>query len=446
MIRSVAEKIAGIYSAFCKWFEKYLALASVLGFVGGIFIAKYSHEFSEYINTIISAFVEGYDFIAPGIIFIILAPSLARMFLTRRESRFGGYVFKWFLIGKLLACLWAIIFTVLIFRFPFMPESTPSFLHAMKQTIGSMGEMVLHSSYFWAMYLSIAMAFMSTKIRLISRILVNTLEGVEVAAPYFLPLIPLFMAAIGAYIYALPANINTQINLGEGIKGVLHTISIFGISLDPDEPIQMVYIYIAGSLLTGIACFIWHLSLVYLAKKRAGEFSIKEYFLGYWIKIYPLLWSTSSESLATPLNLYLTKKYAPWVNDAVRRFVIGIGSYMNINGTLICIYVLLGVVLRMIGVNVSFVELLLTIPVVILISYGVPGIPGELVMFAGPLATLLNLPPDIDHVFLAVYLGIQIGLPDSFRTGSNSTDNYLCAVIIDDIYKKKFEGEKLGDG
>ena len=119
---------------------------------------------------------------------------------------------------------------------------------------------------------------------------------------------------------------------------------------------------------------------------------------------------------------------------------------MNINGTLICIYVLLGVVLRMIGVNVSFVELLLTIPLVVLISYGVPGIPGELVMFAGPLATLLNLPQDIGHIFLAVYLGIHIGLPDSFRTGSNSTDNYLCSVIIDDIYKKKFEGEKLGDG
>jgi len=91
------------------------------------------------------------------------------------------------------------------------------------------------------------------------------------------------------------------------------------------------------------------------------------------------------------------------------------------------------------------VEWLLTIPVVLLISYGVPGIPGELVMFAGPMATLLNLPPDIFPAFLAVYLGIQIGLPDSFRTGNNSTDDYLCSLIIDDIYKKKFEGEKFGE-
>jgi Na+/H+-dicarboxylate symporter len=219
---------------------------------------------------------------------------------------------------------------------------------------------------------------------------------------------------------------------------------VFGYSLDPNNPMQMVYIYIYGSLLTGLACFLWHLTLVWFAEKRVKEFTIKKYFLGYWIKNYPLLWATSSESIATPLNLYLTKKYAPWVKSSVRRFVVGVGSYMNINGTLICIYVLGGLVLKILGLNVSFVEWILTIPVVLLISYGVPGIPGELIMFAGPLATLLNLPLDIYPAFLAVYLGIQIGLPDSFRTGNNSTDDYLCSIIIDDIYKKKFESEKFG--
>jgi len=443
LAKDIIRKIIGIYGAFCDWFERYLVLSTVLGFGGGIFIAKYSQEFSDYINTIISDFVGGYGFIAPGVIFIILTPSLARMFLTRRESRFGGYVIKWYLFRKFLACLWAIIFTVLIFRFPFMPERTLSLLQALQQTLRSLGEMALHSPYFWAMYLSVAVAFISTKIQVIFKALNKTLQGVEIAARYFLPMIPLFMLAIGAYIYGLPAHLQEQIGLKEGMGEVLHSLSIFGFDLDPNNPMEMVYIYIFGSLLTGSACFLWHLTLVYFAKIRVKEFKLKEYFLGYWVKIYPLLWSTSSESISTPLNLYLTKKYAPWVISSVRRFVIGVGSYMNINGTLICIYVLGGVVLSILGIKVSFVEWLLTIPVVLLISYGVPGIPGELVMFAGPLATLLNLPPDIYPAFLAVYLGVQIGLPDSFRTGSNSTDDYLCSIIIDSIYKEKFAGEKI---
>lgn len=436
-------KIGNIYGKFCGRFEKYLVIFTVLSFIAGIFIAKYSQQFSDDINSAINSFVDGYGFIAPGVIFLILAPSLAKMFLTRRESRFGGYVIKWYLVRKFLACIWAVVFTALIFHFPLLPERSPSFLKALQQTIHSLGDMALRSSYFWAMYLSIAVAFLSTKIKFIFRLLDKTLQGFEVAARYFLPLIPVFMLAIGVYIYGLPTHLQNQMELEEGMKEVLHPVSMFGLDLNPNEPMEMVYIYVLGSLLTGIACFLWHLTLVYFAKRKIERFTIKGYFLDYWVKIYPLLWSTSSESISTPLNLYLTKKFAPWVNKFVRRFVIGIGSYMNINGTLICVFVLGGVVLKILGINVSLVELLLTIPVILLISYGVPGIPGELVMFAGPLATLLNLPPDVYPSFLAVYIGIQIGLPDSFRTGNNSTDDYLCSIIIDGIYKKKFANEKI---
>ncbi len=151
-----------------------------------------------------------------------------------------------------------------------------------------------------------------------------------------------------------------------------------------------------------------------------------------------MLWATSSEAIATPLNLYLVKRYAPWVRDDVRRFIIGIGSYMNINGTLINVFVLGAIVLSILGIQVSVVELLLVIPVVFLISYGVPGIPGELVLFAGPIAVLMNLPADIVPVFLAVYIGIQIGLPDSFRTGNNSTDDHISVILMNRVYEERY--------
>lgn len=438
-------KTGDLYSKFCDWFEKYLVVIVVFSFIAGVFFAKFSQSFSDNINSIIYNFIDGYSLIAPAIIFLILAPSLARMFLTRRESRFGGYVIKWYFLRKFMACIWAVIFIVLIFHFPFLPERSPSLLKALQQTLSSLGDIALRSSYFWAMYLSIAVALISTRIKFIFRLLDKTLQGFEVAARYFLPIIPLFMLAIGTYIYGLPTNLQNQVGLEEGIPGGLHSISLFGFNLNPNKPMEMVYIYVLGSLLTGVACFLWHLTLLYYAKKRKiKRFTIKGYFLNYWVKIYPLLWATSSESISTPLNLYLAKKYAPWVNKFVRRFVIGIGSYMNINGTLICVFVLVGVVLKILGINISFIELILAIPVVLLISYGVPGIPGELVMFAGPLAVLLNLPKDIYPIYLAIYIGMQIGLPDSFRTGNNSTDDYVCSIILNDIYEKKFANEEFG--
>lgn len=156
------------------------------------------------------------------------------------------------------------------------------------------------------------------------------------------------------------------------------------------------------------------------------------------MKVYPLLWATSSEALATPLQLYLAKKHAPWIPDSIRRFAIGVGSYMDINGTVINVYILGAIVLLILGLNVSVIELLFIVPIVFLISYGVPGIPGELVLFAGPMATMLNIPEPMMPVFLAVYLGIQLGLPDSFRTGNNSTDAYVQAVLVNAVYEKRY--------
>ena len=83
-------------------------------------------------------------------------------------------------------------------------------------------------------------------------------------------------------------------------------------------------------------------------------------------------------------------------------------------------------------------ELLLAIPVAFLISFGIPGIPGELLLFAGPLALVLAISPAITPLFHALYLGLQLGLPDSFRTGANTTNNYVYAILLNKTYEKRF--------
>ena len=51
-------------------------------------------------------------------------------------------------------------------------------------------------------------------------------------------------------------------------------------------------------------------------------------------------------------------------------------------------------------------------PVAFLISFGIPGIPGELLLFAGPFAMDLGIPPEAIPLFLTLYLGLRIGLSD----------------------------------
>lgn len=121
--------------------------------------------------------------------------------------------------------------------------------------------------------------------------------------------------------------------------------------------------------------------------------------------------------------------------------MIGGGSFLGINGTIICVFVLAGLVAGLLGVQISFLQLLLTIPLVFLIGYGVPGIPGELLLFGGPMVIMLGVAPATAPIFLALYVGLQIGLPDSFRTGANSTDNCVNGVLLQDLYDKKFRTE-----
>jgi len=429
--------LRNLFAGFYDSLEKYLVLLVLIGFGGGIYGASVSPEFIESVNNGIDSFMSMYDILAPIAIFLILAPALTKMIVSG-EGQFGAHVIKLYAVRKILASIWAILFTAALLRIPFLPENSTSLGGAVMETLKSLGVMATTSPYFYAMYLSVIAAFTAKHIGWLRRILDFGSSMIEDFGKFFLPVIPIFMVAIGAYIYGLPEAVSEQVGL-EGVT--LTTLNIWGWKTDPTTSFGMLSVYVISAFITAIACFIWHGVLLLITAKAEPRFKISEYFKKYWIKVYPLLWATSSEALSTPLNLYLTKRHAPYVRDNIRRFCIGIGSYMNINGTLINVFSLGMVVLVIIGHPVSITEMILLIPIVFLISYGVPGIPGELVLFAGPMATLLNLSPEVYPIFIAVYVGLQIGLPDSFRTGNNSTDDYVSAIWMNSIYSKKFADE-----
>jgi hypothetical protein len=385
----------------------------------------------------ISAFINAYVFIAPVVIYIILASTLVKL---RRMARGHGFVaraFKWMSIRRLMACVFAVVFTALIFGMPISNGVSVNLLDSFTRAGTLFVKMALTSPLFYAMYAALLTVFVFSRWERVSRALEKCCDGIEAAGKYFIPLVPLLMLAIGAYLFNIPSIIQQEVGAA-AVEQYMHTVTIFGTQISPGAG-GILLVYVIGGLLVGLACMIWHFSFVIYTRLKVKWFSIRRYFTRYWGGVYPLLWATSSEAMATPLNLYLVKRHFPRVRSAVRRFVIGTGSFLSINGTMICVFVLAGLVASLLGIQISLIQLLLAVPVVFLLGYGVPGIPGELMLFAAPLVLVLGIPAAMVPIFLALYVGLQMGLPDSFRTGCNSTDNCVFAVLINEDVRKREE-------
>jgi len=429
--------LVGYFRFIIRKFEKYLPLITILALLFGFLLGKLNPSISAKAGTLIDLFINSYNYIAPMVILLILAPVVARMMRSNRIRKFGKYILFWTTLRRFFACLWAVIFTMLVFDLPLLPNNSNNFSEVLVSTFSSFIKMMISNPYFYAVVLSIILGLISKKNQWLYNLLNNYIRAIEYIGQHSILLIPLFMITIGVYIYELPNVLEKQMELNGGDM-FYEPIRILGTNIDVSSPWDILLVYILGTLLVGVSCFIWHFVLILWTKRLVKGFSIKEYFSRYWIRVYPLLWATSSESLATPLNLSLVKKYYPDINRDIRRFVIGTGSYLNINGTLICVYILTGLVGTILGCKPSLLSLILSIPMVFLIAYGVPGLPGELILFAGPIAILINIPETVLPMFLVLYSGLQLGLPDSFRTGNNSTDDCVFSILLDDIYKKKF--------
>ena len=239
-----------------NWFEKWLLVLVLGGFVGGILVASVSQPVIDQVDATINLFMSLYDFVAPIAIFLILSPSLARMFSNRKTGKFGILVLNWFAIRKILASFWAIAFVLIVFRIPILPEGAVSMGDGLGQAFGSVGDMMLTSTYFWAMYAAVAVSLISIKVDRLTRLLESIMDRVEMMGSYLLPLMPIFMFGIGAYIYGLPDNDQEQVGLDAQGKSVLLDLNIWGWAISPRTPGGTITIYVLGALLTALACMI----------------------------------------------------------------------------------------------------------------------------------------------------------------------------------------------
>jgi Na+/H+-dicarboxylate symporter len=155
------------------------------------------------------------------------------------------------------------------------------------------------------------------------------------------------------------------------------------------------------------------------------------------IRVYPLIWSTGAESLAIPANLAILRRYGGGMPDALRDLTAGLVATLNLNGTLICCLVLMPAVCMAIGHPLSAAELLACLPLIFGLGYAIPGIPGELAIFADPIAQALGLSGGERDLFLLLFLSWQIGLTDSFRSAGSATDAVPATLLLTHDYRNR---------
>lgn len=428
-----------------KIYRTYMPIFIITALFLGIVLARYIPYVLKAANFLVSKLIDSIVFFAPIAIFIVLAPSLAKMMKAGKESGFAIFIIFWFGLTRILAGLWAAVFTAAILRLPIINytrgEINYNFPDLLGQNLVLLKDLILHNVFFWAIGISIIVGIIAFFWEKLYRSLQKASQSIETFGDYLELFIPLLMLLLGAYIYSLPQTLTQSVSndtINNIAKAGAGYVNLLGFNINIFTEFGLVWVYILGSILIGIGCFIWQGMQLVVLKRYLGNFSIKKFFKQYWLKIYPLAWSTSSEVISMPLNMSLIKRSYKEVKRTVRKLVIGLGAYMNINGTTMHVILLAGIVARLLGYEPSFIQLALGVPIIAIVGYGVPGIPGELVLFAVPVVKILNLPEPAIALFVALYLALQVGLPDSFRTGANVTDNGIYALGLNKLFKEKF--------
>jgi len=218
---------------------------AVVALAAGILLGTASSQLSNMVTSAASAFIDIYGYGAPLLIFVVLAPALSRIFSTRKEGAFGIYVVSWLAVSKVLAMLWAVAFTALIFGIPLMPDHAVSAGDALSQTFRSLLSTLVGSQFFWAIYVAVATGIVAIRVKPIATLLEKSVSAVEHAGQYLQPMIPAFMFAVGVYVQALPNQLNDQIGL-DATTTSFQTVQILGLSMDANTTAGMVMIYGGG--------------------------------------------------------------------------------------------------------------------------------------------------------------------------------------------------------
>lgn len=138
-----------------------------------------------------------------------------------------------------------------------------------------------------------------------------------------------------------------------------------------------------------------------------------------------LAFTTSSSAATLPLNME-TVEQKLGVSQRVTSFVLPMGMTINMDGTSLYQAVAAVFIAQVLGIELTWVQLLTIVATTTISSIGTPGIPGGSVVILIMVLTSVGIPPE----GLALILGLDRPL-DMLRTVVNVTGDATVASIVD---------------
>ena len=168
-----------------------------------------------------------------------------------------------------------------------------------------------------------------------------------------------------------------------------------------------------------IIVVVYPLILRLFSKKKLGQFARAV------LPVQMLAFSTSSSAATLPLTMERTQKHLG-VSEEVSNFVLPVGVTINMDGTS-CYQAVAAVFLaQVIGLDLTFGQMLLILATATLSSIGTPGIPGGSIVMLMIVLDSVGIPVE----GLALILGIDRPL-DMLRTVVNVTGDTTVACVVD---------------
>ena len=174
-----------------------------------------------------------------------------------------------------------------------------------------------------------------------------------------------------------------------------------------------------------IIFLVYPIILRIFSKKRWGRF-FKAVF-----PVQMLAFSTSSSAATLPLTMERTQKHLG-VSEEVSSFVLPVGVTINMDGTS-CYQAVAAVFLaQVLGLDLTFGQMLLILATATISSIGTPGIPGGSIVMLMIVLDSVGIPIE----GLALILGIDRPL-DMLRTVVNVTGDMTVSCVVDDTKKQE---------
>jgi Na+/H+-dicarboxylate symporter len=348
--------------------------------------------------------------LATLVVFALLSGATAKLVLVhrRRARRLFGLILAAYVTLGLASLIFVSVWIPILTRLPFHVPGVAilGFGQSLRQIAGTFLTLVTDQPLIQALAGAVAVGYFTATFEDLRSVAHGLILASEATLWLFKKLLWYYPLMIGCLAIGIP--------LRFGVKGM----SVYG------QTILWV-----GIVTASLSVFM--VALVKLTTKRTFR-QIFSYFAAVW----PTGFGTGGSYETLAMNVVSAENDLGLRREIAEVSVV-FGTVLNKSCATISIMLVTISVARLLNIPISFEQILLLIPPVLILGLESPGIPGGAAFFMSPIVGALLNVREVD-VFVATFVAMYSGLIPMFSTAGNTTNDGLVGAVLNDRFTDSF--------